>query len=298
MKFEIKSRWTGNVLFSLECDSWKVCVEAAVKSRADLRGADLSDAVLSGADLRDADLRDADLSGADLRGADLRDADLRDAVLSGAVLSGADLSGADLRDADLSDADLRDADLRDADLSRAVLTPIRDDIWAVLSSLPAEVPALIKALKAGRVDGSTYTGECSCLVGTLAAARGADVENLGSLKINASRPAERFFMGIRKGDTPETNQFSKLALEWSEQWLANMRAAFSNNDDLVRALLHSFAVLDQLSSSTNNLNGGVGEKGFERICAAANMAEDALKAVGVYTGQGGAAALAKACAAP
>jgi hypothetical protein len=188
MKFEIKSRWTGNVLFSLECGSLRVCVEAAVKSRADLRGADLRDA-----DLRDADLRDADL-----------------------------------RDADLSRADLRGAVLRDADLSRADLTPIRDDIWAVLSSLPAEVPALIEALKAGRVDGSTYTGECSCLVGTLAAARGADVENLGSLKINAYRPAERFFMGIRKGDTPETNQFSKLALEWAEQWLSNMRAAFGS----------------------------------------------------------------------
>jgi hypothetical protein len=187
MKFEIKSRWTGNVLFSLECDSWKVCIEAAVKSRADLRGAVLRGAVLRGADLSDAVLSDADLSGADLSGADLRGADLRGAVL----------------------------------------TPIRDDIWAVLSSLPAEVPALIEALKNGRVDGSTYTGECSCLVGTLAAARGADVENLGSLKINASRPAERFFLGIRKGDTPETNQFSKLALEWSEQWLSNMRAAFS-----------------------------------------------------------------------
>jgi hypothetical protein len=74
--------------------------------------------------------------------------------------------------------------------------------------------------------------------------------------------------------------------------------ACNAHDELVKALLHSFAVLDQLSSSTNNLNGGVGEKGFERICAAANMAEDALKAVGVYTGQGGAAALAKACATP
>jgi hypothetical protein len=242
MKFEIKSRWTGNVLFSLECDSWGVCVEAAVKSRADLSGADLSGADLSGADLSGADLRGAVLSRADLSGAvlsravlsgadlsraDLSGADLSRADLSGAVLSRADLSGAVLRGAVLSGAVLRGADLRGADLSRADLTQIRDDIWAVLSSLPEEVPALIEALKAGRVDGSTYTGECSCLVGTLAAARGADVENLGSLKINASRPAERFFTGIRKGDTPETNQFSKLALEWSEQWLSNMRAAFS-----------------------------------------------------------------------
>ena len=51
MKFEIKSRFTGAVLFSLECDSWKVCIEAAVKSGADLYGANLSGANLSGADL-------------------------------------------------------------------------------------------------------------------------------------------------------------------------------------------------------------------------------------------------------
>ena len=41
MKFEIKSRFDASVLFSLETDSFKLCVEAAVKSRANLYGADL-----------------------------------------------------------------------------------------------------------------------------------------------------------------------------------------------------------------------------------------------------------------
>jgi uncharacterized protein YjbI with pentapeptide repeats len=80
MKFEIKSRWSGSVLFSVETDSWKLALEAAVKSGAVLRGADLRGAVLRGAVLR---------------GAVLSDADLRGAVLSGAVLSDADLSGAE-----------------------------------------------------------------------------------------------------------------------------------------------------------------------------------------------------------
>lgn len=31
---------------------------------------------------------------------------------------------------------------------------------------------------------------------------------------------------VNTGDTPETSQFSKLALEWIDLWLANMRAAF------------------------------------------------------------------------
>ena len=63
MNFEIKSRWNGDVLFSLECGSLKICIEAAVKQGADLRGADLRDAYLQGAALRDADLQGADLRG-------------------------------------------------------------------------------------------------------------------------------------------------------------------------------------------------------------------------------------------
>jgi hypothetical protein len=120
MNFEIKSWVSGKVLFSLETTSMRLCIEAAVKSGADLSGADLR-----GADLRGADLRGADLRGADLRGADLRGAYLRDADLSGADLSGADLRGADLRDADLRGADLRGADLRGADLSGADGEPIK-----------------------------------------------------------------------------------------------------------------------------------------------------------------------------
>ena len=52
MKFEIKHRWSGAVLFELECGSLKLCVEAAVKAKANLSEADLSGPDLSGADLR------------------------------------------------------------------------------------------------------------------------------------------------------------------------------------------------------------------------------------------------------
>ena len=70
--FEIKHRLTVAVLFKLETESLKMCVETAVKRSADLRDADLRDE-----DLRDADLGGADLSGAVLGGAVLGDADLR-----------------------------------------------------------------------------------------------------------------------------------------------------------------------------------------------------------------------------
>ena len=47
MKFEIKHRFTGAVLFSLECERFKICIEAAVKAGANLAGADLAGAYLA-----------------------------------------------------------------------------------------------------------------------------------------------------------------------------------------------------------------------------------------------------------
>jgi uncharacterized protein YjbI with pentapeptide repeats len=190
------NRWTGEALFrSSQTNIGDATVEA-IKQGANLRGAYLQDA-----DLQDADLQDADL----------QDADLRVANLQGANLQGANLQGANLRGANLRDANL---------------TPIRDDFWAVLSAVPCEVLALRAALATGRVDGSTYSGDCACLVGTIANARGCDYSDLGALKANAARPAERFFLAINRGDTPATNQASKLAVEWLDEWVANVRAAF------------------------------------------------------------------------
>src|SRR3990167_3355173 len=115
MKYEIKNRVNGSVLFSLETANLKLCVEAAVGGKADLHGADLV-----GADLHGANLSNADLVGADLVGADLHGADLCGANLSGANLRSANLYGANLSGANLSDADLYGANLSDANLSDAV----------------------------------------------------------------------------------------------------------------------------------------------------------------------------------
>ena len=93
-KFEIKHRYSGAVLYSLETKSIKLCVEAALKSEANLSEADLSWADLKGANLKEADLSWADLSWADLSGADLSEANLKGAYLNGADLSEANLNGA------------------------------------------------------------------------------------------------------------------------------------------------------------------------------------------------------------
>ena len=50
MRIEIKSWLTGRVLFEVQTESWKVAVELAVKSGANLSRANLSGADLSGAD--------------------------------------------------------------------------------------------------------------------------------------------------------------------------------------------------------------------------------------------------------
>lgn len=266
MKFEIKNRYTGSVIFSCDLSDEVSCqsdgmrlgfaVRAALESDAELRDANLRGAYLPyaelygadlcGADLRDAYLYYADLSGAilrsanlcganlrgailrsaDLRGADLRGADLRYAYLRYAYLPYADLRGTDLSRAILRSANLRGADLRDADLSGADLTPIRDDFWAVLSAAPKEVEGLRRALIEGRVDGSTYRGECACLVGTIANLRGEHYQSLRRITPDADRPIERFFMGIVRGDTPETNQAACIVLGWLDEWVGNMREAF------------------------------------------------------------------------
>ena len=114
MNIQIKSRFTGTVLFEHDCEgnSVRLTLELAIKSGADLSGAYLSGAYLSGADLSGANLSDAYLSRAYLIRANLSDANLSGANLSRANLSRAYLSGANLSDANLSRAYLSGAYLK------------------------------------------------------------------------------------------------------------------------------------------------------------------------------------------
>ncbi len=122
MKLEIKNRFSGSVIFSIETENWKLAVEAAIKSYANLSYANLSSANLRSADLSYANLSYANLSYANLSYANLRSADLSYANLSYANLSYANLSSANLRYANLSYANLRSADLSYANLSYANLS--------------------------------------------------------------------------------------------------------------------------------------------------------------------------------
>jgi uncharacterized protein YjbI with pentapeptide repeats len=230
MKFEILNRHTKAVQFVAEIDCAPDAPDSHKKRSAVLwaleNGADLRDANLSETDFTYADLREANLHGADLRNADFTYARLSYANLAGADLSYADLSNADLSDTNLHGAALRSADLQGAnldgaDLSRAIVTDadlqsFKDDIWQVLDKNPAEVTGLLAALNEGRVNGAVYIGACACLVGTIANLRGVGVS---TLTCDAERPAERWFMMIAEGDTPETCFASAKAVEWIVEWM-------------------------------------------------------------------------------
>jgi len=222
IKIEIKNRFTGKILFELEKEdnTIKETVLEAIKSSADLSSANLLSADLRYADLRYADLSSANLRYANLLSADLRYTDLRSADLRSADLRYADLSSADLRYADLSSADLSSADLRYADLE-----PIKNDFFAVLLRAIPEIKFLRENIIDGKIDGSAYDGECACLSGTLL--NGAKIHNGPQEKAitdkilscrNSSRPIEMLFLNIEKGDTPETNQVSKIVLEWLDEF--------------------------------------------------------------------------------
>ena len=155
MKFEIKHRFTSSVLFSLETGSLKLCLEAAVRESADLRGAGLK---------------------------------------------GADLEGADLG-------------------------PIKWDFWGRLSVWPNEADGLLEAIKDGRINGSSYKGDCACFVGTVAKIKNKHHEDLNGLPADPSSPTEKLFLAIKTGDTPGTNPVSKIVAEWTAVFIKHRDAA-------------------------------------------------------------------------
>ncbi len=194
MKIEIKSVF-GSLLFEydIENNSLRQTLEKAVASRAYLEGAYLEGAYLKGAYLKGADLKGANLKGAYLKGAYLKGADLEGANLKGAYLEGAYLEGANL-------------------------THIKNDLFALLLYAIPEIANLKKALIEGKVNGSTYEGECACLCGTLEKSSDEKIRTTIYDLRDSDRPIERFFLGIQTGDTPETNQISKIVFEWIEEF--------------------------------------------------------------------------------
>ena len=209
-------RWdTGKVIAETLAETLREALEGLVRVRG---GIDLYRANLDGANLDGVKLDGASLIGANLDGASLIGANLDGTSLVGARLDGASLDGANLDGANLDRASLIGARLDGASLDGASLDFIKHDLWGILFHSKSETGGLVAALKEGRVDGSVYKGPCSCLVGTLANLRGCKYDEIPGIKPDSSRPAEVWFMAIRKGDTPETNPISRITVEWIEEF--------------------------------------------------------------------------------
>ena len=124
-KYEIKNRFTGEVLFSCDIPEG---MESGMIARHALEEAIAQGANLCGANLCCANLEGANLKDANLQGANLWDANLWDANLRGANLEGANLWDANLWDANLWDANLQGANLRGAKDAPLIITSLR---WPV-----------------------------------------------------------------------------------------------------------------------------------------------------------------------
>lgn len=192
-------------------------------SKVDLHNADFSKAAFIETNFSEADLSAVDFSWADFRKVDFVKACLHEADFSGAKLFEVDFSGADIESVNFSKANLSGARYSKTNLHKANLQSIKLDFWGVLVLAPEEVAGLRLALVEGRVDGSTYEGACACLVGTIANVRRVRWRDLGRLRPDNERPAERFFLAIQEGDTPENNQVSAIVVAWIDEWIDLMR---------------------------------------------------------------------------
>ena len=146
------------------------------------------------------------------------------AVKAGTNLYGANLYGANLVRANLVRANLVRANLEDANLGNS-LERFKQDFIAEVLKLPNELEALREFIVAGKIDGSTYSGECACLAGSFAKLKGIDKitsggeisENGCAFRANSASPREQWFMMIKPGDVPEKSFAARMALGWLDE---------------------------------------------------------------------------------
>lgn len=139
-------------------------------------------------------------------------------TVEAAVKAGVNLSGASLIDASLLGANLSGANL--SLLPDSYINDCSQNILFILLSARQEVSFLKDKLLKGDIDGTQYEGECCCLIGSLAKGSSQSVDQVCSTipfyKKGIHNPGESWFLNIRKGDTPENNQFAAHVLKLIE----------------------------------------------------------------------------------
>lgn len=97
----------------------------------------------------------------------------------------------------------------------------RDDLWRWCDRLPDRVPALLSAVRKGRMDGTTFTRSCRCVIGTLATEDpwGAVMTIVRDGRLGPGvDPIENYIFSIRPGQTPATSPIMAHLERWIVQW--------------------------------------------------------------------------------
>lgn len=165
---------------------------------------------------------------------DLSSKNLSAAIFNHRTLPTVNFSGANLRYASFFKTEFKNVDFTNADVTGvdfcfenwdninlrvANLTEIKKDFYKVLSCALPEIEYLRNALVNGKIDGWDYSGECACLIGTIANARSVNFNDMSDLTPDYIRPIEQWFLAIKEGDTPENNQVASITLEWIDEFL-------------------------------------------------------------------------------
>lgn len=102
------------------------------------------------------------------------------------------------------------------------LAEVKADFFDVLSRAIPEIKGLRYHIVQGLIDGDLYSGPCACLKGTIAKVRGCNYKELG-IECSPYLPAEELFLLIKPGHTPENNEYSALAVQWIDEFVAGLK---------------------------------------------------------------------------
>ena len=194
-------------------------------SASDLRSAGYSASALRSAGYSASDLRRASYSASDVLSAGYSASALRRAGYSASALLSASYSASDLLSAGYSASALRRAGYSASDVL-SLETSCKEDVQAKAKKMDRDEAAFVaQQLRLGLLDGSTYgaVDSCGCFLGTAARAAGKTVSEycqFHGIKKDGSSPAEKWFMDVSIGDTPENNYAAQKGVEWIEEVLA------------------------------------------------------------------------------
>jgi len=120
----ILSYKTGHILYEGLYDSFKACLESAVRQRIALNHADLRSRNLSNAELDDAILPNADFTASNLTGANLSESCLDSSIFRNCALYNVCFAYSSLRDCDFAGASFGGTDISACDISGSVFTTL------------------------------------------------------------------------------------------------------------------------------------------------------------------------------